>query len=306
MDSSPLVSIGFPVYNGEKFLGRALDSILAQDFNDLEVVIADNASNDNTRLICEDYARRDPRVRYFRNATNIGVNPNHNRVFELSRGKYFAWTAHDVEQLPGMLGRCVREITLAPSNVVLVYPLCALVTHDGLPTGDEQPSIASEDPRPHRRASTVIRQIKYVTQHFGLIAADALRKTRLNGSYASADYVLTVELAMLGMIREIPEALVRRRMDPNTGTTFVLKSQKAWANWLDPKTKNNRFLLSMRERLALEYLRAAWHLPLSLGDKLVCMIVAPAAHYKRTIITTTEPWRLRINRNLHRLKRLLG
>ena len=232
--SSPLVSIGFPVFNGEKSLERALDSILTQDFEDFEVIISDNASTDSTAAICRAYAERDTRVRYLRNETNIGASPNHNRVFELSRGKYFAWMAHDVEQLPGMLSRCVREMNLNSPPVVLAYPRCEQIDEHGQPVGANLPTIASNDPRPHRRLGTVIARIVYVVQHFGLFASDALRKTRLNGSYPAADLVLTAELAMLGEIREIPEVLIRRRMESQDGTRAVSHDKKAWAVWLDP------------------------------------------------------------------------
>ena len=60
------VSIGIPVYNGEKYLARALDSLLAQSFKDFEIVISDNASTDRTAEICRSYQNKDARVRYFR------------------------------------------------------------------------------------------------------------------------------------------------------------------------------------------------------------------------------------------------
>ena len=103
----PLVSIGFPVYNAEGTIGHALDSILSQEFKDFEIIISDNASTDDTRMVCERYAKKDNRIRYYRNEKNIGVSPNHNRAFELARGKYFCWIGDDVVFLPGMLGRCV-------------------------------------------------------------------------------------------------------------------------------------------------------------------------------------------------------
>jgi len=294
--SSPIVSIGFPVYNGEKSVGRALDSILSQGFEDFELIISDNASTDDTGRICQAYAKRDNRIQYFRNETNIGVSPNHNRVFELSQGKYFAWIAHDVEQLPGMLSRCVREMNLASPPVVLAYPQCEQIDENGLPVGGDLPSIASNDPRPHRRLGTVISRIGYVIQHFGLFASEALRKTRLNGSYASSDFVLTAELAMLGEIREIPEVLIRRRVESHGGTRAVLHDKKAWATWLNPKMKDRRFLLRIEERLALEYVRSALALPLRPMDKLACTLAGPYVHYRRRYSGAIGTLRIRLGR----------
>jgi glycosyltransferase involved in cell wall biosynthesis len=72
----PLVSIGLPVYNGERFLGAALESIVSQSWADLEVVVSDNASTDRTPEICSAFASRDPRVHYRRNPHNLGAAPN--------------------------------------------------------------------------------------------------------------------------------------------------------------------------------------------------------------------------------------
>jgi glycosyltransferase involved in cell wall biosynthesis len=62
MNSIPLLSVGMPVYNGERFLSKALDSLLGQTFQDFEIIISDNASNDATERICKAYAERASRI----------------------------------------------------------------------------------------------------------------------------------------------------------------------------------------------------------------------------------------------------
>src|SRR4051812_14299622 len=81
----PKLSIGLPVYNGENFLAQAVDSILAQDFRDFELIISDNASTDRTAEISRRYAESDPRVRYVRLETNQGASRNFTNAFELAR-----------------------------------------------------------------------------------------------------------------------------------------------------------------------------------------------------------------------------
>src|SRR5262245_38039803 len=100
MSSSPRVSIGMPVRNGEPFIADAIDSLLAQTLTDFELIICDNASTDRTQEICGEYAAQDARIRYYRNPTNLGPAQNHNKCFELSRGEYFRWHAHDDMCLP--------------------------------------------------------------------------------------------------------------------------------------------------------------------------------------------------------------
>ena len=84
----PLVSIGLPVFNGEKSLSNALNSLLKQDYANLEIIISDNGSTDRTSQICKDFMQKDSRIKYYRSSENRGSNWNFNRVFELSSGKY--------------------------------------------------------------------------------------------------------------------------------------------------------------------------------------------------------------------------
>jgi glycosyltransferase involved in cell wall biosynthesis len=91
----PKVTLGMPVYNGEKFLRKRLDSLLAQTFTDFELIISDNASTDSTQLICEEYAKKDVRIRYIRQKKNMGVTWNFNFVLQEAKTNYFAWIASD-------------------------------------------------------------------------------------------------------------------------------------------------------------------------------------------------------------------
>ena len=93
--SKPVVSIGMPVYNGERFIREALDSLLAQTFTDFELIISDNASADATESICRNYAEQDSRIRYIRQRENLGAPPNFQFVLNEARGEYFMWAACD-------------------------------------------------------------------------------------------------------------------------------------------------------------------------------------------------------------------
>jgi glycosyltransferase involved in cell wall biosynthesis len=89
MDPAPTVSIGVPIYNGGQKLPRCLDSILAQSFEDFEVIICDNGSTDETREIVEEYVGRDARVRQIRWPVNQGAAWNFNSAFAQARGAFF-------------------------------------------------------------------------------------------------------------------------------------------------------------------------------------------------------------------------
>src|SRR5437879_5289624 len=119
--SPPRVTIGMPVYNGEARLATALDSLLAQDYRDFELIISDNASTDATGSICHDYARADGRIRYYRHPQNMGAAHNFQRVLQLARGQYFMWAAYDDLWDPDFLTRCLAVLETDPS-AVLAYP----------------------------------------------------------------------------------------------------------------------------------------------------------------------------------------
>lgn len=91
----PVVSIGMPVYNGEKYIKEALDSLLTQTFTDFELIISDNCSTDNTREICQTYAIKDSRIKYIRQQENIGVALNFEFVLNMAQAEYFTWAASD-------------------------------------------------------------------------------------------------------------------------------------------------------------------------------------------------------------------
>src|SRR4051812_40201078 len=98
----PYVTIGMPVFNGARFLERAIDTTLSQDFTDFELVISDNASTDATEDICRSYLARDPRIRYERLPQNRGAAWNFGNVLVRAdpSSRYFKWSAADDEHAP--------------------------------------------------------------------------------------------------------------------------------------------------------------------------------------------------------------
>ncbi len=109
-----------PVYNGERFVRRALDALLSQDYEDFELIIADNASTDATREICEKYARIDKRIQYQRSDINHGAEDNFNRVFRMARGTYFMWAAADDLWEPDYVSTLLQDLK-SDSEAVLAF-----------------------------------------------------------------------------------------------------------------------------------------------------------------------------------------
>ena len=118
MDGRPLVSVGIPTYNRASHLVRALESVLAQDYPSLEVILSDNASTDETEQVGRDYAARDPRVKYFRQTINLGLTRNFLEAFQKGHGPYFMWLADDDWLDPGYITACVTALESDPGLVL--------------------------------------------------------------------------------------------------------------------------------------------------------------------------------------------
>ncbi|MBK6388207.1 MAG: glycosyltransferase [Rhodoferax sp.] len=118
----PKVVVGLPVYNGQKYLGVAIESHLSQSFGDFDLVISDNGSTDATPEICADYASRDKRVKYLRSLENRGILWNHRRVFDAieSPNQYFRWAGADDILEPTLLQAMVEVLDARPEVEAVV------------------------------------------------------------------------------------------------------------------------------------------------------------------------------------------
>ncbi|MEY3880547.1 MAG: hypothetical protein RIQ94_1343 [Pseudomonadota bacterium] len=120
----PKISIGMPVYNGDRFIREALDSLLNQTFIDFELIISDNASTDDTGIICFEYAKKDSRIKYIRQDKNLGASANFMFVLNKAVSEYFMWAAADdywsSNWLEVLLGDFTANTSIAFGHVVTI------------------------------------------------------------------------------------------------------------------------------------------------------------------------------------------
>jgi glycosyltransferase involved in cell wall biosynthesis len=210
-----MVSVGMPLYNAERFVRGAVDSILSQTFTDFELIISDNASTDATAAICEAYAAEDPRVRFVRNQRNLGAAQNFNAVFALSSGRYFKWAAADDTCHPTFLERCVEVLGRHP-EVVIAYPRTQVIDDEGGTLEVGRDTLRLDSPDIRDRFADVLSPLRYTNYPFyGLIRRGALQRTRLMVEYLAADRCLLAELSLFGRFEEIGETLFCRRKSRN-------------------------------------------------------------------------------------------
>jgi hypothetical protein len=280
MNSTPLVSVGLFVYNGERFIEDALRSILNQTFTDFELIISDNASTDGTEEIAQAYAKRDDRIRYYRNEKNIGAGWNARRVYELATGKYFRWATADDLLEPDLLRRCV-EILESDPGCVVAYARTKEVDEYGNFIKNYVTPMKADSNDPVVRFRAMLLPLHMCYQIYGVMRMSALHQTPPQGVYVNGDGVLLARMSLLGRFCEIPEHLfVSRRHIGQSSTILPARLTQPrprltkrygtlpCPEWWDP-TKT-RALTFPEFRQLLEYLLSIYRSPLGAGQKLRC------------------------------------
>ncbi len=211
---TPPLSIGLPVFNGEKYLEALLDSVLGQTYSDFNLIISDNASTDRTQEICRSYAAQEPRICYHRNEKNIGATQNWYRVFDLSASEYFAPVAHDDSYDPEYMRKCLEVLAGDPS-VVVCYSKTKVIDENGNFVGNFEVEVDTTSPSPHERLYRVLTTDYLCIQLYGVMRSSALRATRVYAGYYGCDKNTLFELCLLGKMQELPEYLFYHRLYPN-------------------------------------------------------------------------------------------
>jgi glycosyltransferase involved in cell wall biosynthesis len=270
-EDRPRVSIGLPVYNGERFLVEAMEAVLKQTFSDLEFIISDNASTDRTEQICRDYAARDRRVRYYRNETNIGVNPNFRRVFALSSAEYFKWVTHDDLQTLEFLEKSVKVLDADPA-VVLCYSRGVVIDENGTVMKHRSYGLDT-DPNMLRRPQDRLGKILWINWGspalYGVMRSSVLKKTPLLGTTYAADQILLAELALQGRFYELPQDLLFHR-EHAYRSVHVNPSRHSLMAFQDPL--NSKGVIFPAWRVLRDYLASIRRAPIGWRARLECRV----------------------------------
>lgn len=257
-----------PVYNGEKYIAEALDAILAQTYQDFEVIISDNASTDRTQQICQEYVQKDVRISYHRNEKNLGAAPNYNHVFHLAKGEYFKWAACDDQIAPDFLSKCVEVLDQNP-DVVLCQSKTSLIDEKGkhLRNVDYKKVDANfNDPKKRFRNFLIYNLSGNFI--FGLMRVSGMLKTALHGSYTSADLVFLAELALYGRFYVVPEYLFLRRDHSEQSTKGIWHSERARHAWFDTSLEDK--IVLPKWLFLFGCLNAIQRAPLNVYDRTIC------------------------------------
>ena len=269
MPRSPRLSVGLPVYNGERFLNEALDSVLGQTYEDFELIISDNASTDDTEAICQRYAKQDSRIRYFRQPKNIGLSPNHNYVVEQGRGELFKWASYDDLYATTLLERCIDALDKHPRHV-LAHSWTAMIDSDDVVTKPYVYGLSTSSLNAPERFSSMLYD-RGGDDLYGVIRTSVLRQVLPHDSYHNSDRTMVAKLALQGPFYQIPEWLYFRRDHPAQAERACPTTRSRCAN-MDPRRADR--LRNPTVRLYGEYLYAYLdairRAPLSDADRRQC------------------------------------
>ncbi len=211
-ENQPLVSIGLPVYNGERFIRRALDSLAGQNYSNLEIIVSDNGSTDSTPELIRQFARRDSRVRLHFFESNQGPRANFLKTLELAAGKYFMWAADDDWWHPDFVPRLVDELEAHP-QVVIGFCAVERVSDEGALNGVVRFE-GRDDPNtrgPLGLALGLAGRLKYNLFIYGMFRRTMLQAAARNLiQIPAAERWFLIQFALSGRFRCVDRVLYRR------------------------------------------------------------------------------------------------
>ena len=291
----PRVSLGLPVYNGERYLAESLDALRAQTYTDFELIISDNCSTDGTRAIAEDFAARDERIRYVRHDQNRGSSFNHNFVIAEARGEFFKWVSDDDLYAPDLLQRCVDALDARP-EIVLAHAWTAFIDDHGTLTDTPPYPLTTDVPDPAVRFKSLL-YTQGGDDIYGLIRMSVLRGVAPFGSYHMADRPFVAELGLNGPFHNVPAYLYFRRDHPNRASR-VGRYIRRRCSHLDP-ARANRWrhpMVRLLGEYVLGFVTALMRAPLRPADRLRCSweLVGWLLHhvdptYRRRMVDSPDP-----------------
>lgn len=289
---TPPLTIGLPVYNGERYLKSAIVSLLHQTFTDFELIISDNGSTDRTPKIVQALQLRDARIVFHRNSQNIGAAANFNLVARRAAGTFFAWANHDDLWAPTYFERCIATLS-NDDSAVLCYTKSAKISGDGTLVAELRGDLGITDARANKRLRRYHDHFIAIDRRngwsgheieglwmpvYGVIRTEVLKRTDLIGTYISSDTVLLEQLAAYGKFLEIDEALFFKRDHEDRSMRDSLAYDNRW-KWFTGQ--DVKVFLFPRLQILYKRLRAIGNATLPPQDKALCLVEMLAFYVRR-------------------------
>jgi glycosyltransferase involved in cell wall biosynthesis len=225
--ATPRVVTLVPTWQASSFIGKTLDHLAAQTYPNLEILISDDASLDDTARVCEVYASRDPRLRVIRQRHNLGWIGNVNALLREARGDYFVFAAHDDLPAPRYIERCVAALEANP-NAILAFSDIELVHPQGMREEKRYTVLDGVGDRLRRARLMAAQYRSHSIPYRGVFRASAARtigglRRHVAGEFM-ADWTWLVQMSLLGEFVRIPAVLC-------TKVYRQTSLSMNWVNW---------------------------------------------------------------------------
>jgi hypothetical protein len=207
--AEPFVSVGIPTYNRAAKLARAAKSVLAQTHHNLELVISDNASDDDTEAWCRRLCEEDLRVRYLRSPVNRGPTANFNILFEEMHGDYAMALSDDDWLDDDYIAGCLAELRRR-SELVLVCGIAHYI--DGDLAVKEGVEMQLDEDSPARRVLTYLRNVDENGVFYGLMPRSVLRRAAPLRNVVGNDWLLAAAIIAQGKVATIHSTAINREL----------------------------------------------------------------------------------------------
>lgn len=205
----PLVSVCIPTYNRSIKLNRAVAELKICSYKNLEIIISDNASSDNTQNMCLALAKSDNRIKYFRQSENMGPINNYEFARTQATGKYFLWLCDDDGLDFDYIRTCVSELERDPS-LLIVSGLGAYHGGDKKPTHYDK-VVQPNSINPLRRSIQFLWSVEDSSIFYGVYRLDSVKSCKFPNMFGG-DWALVAEVLLRGKTKMIPQILSYRQI----------------------------------------------------------------------------------------------
>jgi glycosyltransferase involved in cell wall biosynthesis len=218
------VTIGMPVFNGEKFLKSSIDSLLSQTYQNFELIISDNNSTDLTESICREYKKQDSRIKYYRQKENIGPTANFRFVLEQSESEYFMWAAVDDKWKSTFLEKNMN-ILLNNNNIVGSVSQIQIYTDDKLNSNNRDTDFSNLKKKLIAKFRTrgtydmigkyenkvriLLKKSSYPSI-YSVFRTSVLKKSYINNQFVGVDAAILLNILKYGDLKSLVETLMYR------------------------------------------------------------------------------------------------
>lgn len=250
-NTGTLVSIGLPVRNAGDRVGDVVRSVLAQDHADVELLITDNASTDNTEEVCRELARSDSRIAYHRQPQNIGLLNNFVFAINAAKGTYYRWIGDDDELEPVFVSRCLERFEADP-RLLMVTTGILYTGPDGAKDTAEYHGSGLDSDDPVTRLAEMLRMLNQsylmIDPLYALMRREPVAAIPRRNMLRE-DEVFATKLALAGPWGHVPEVLAHRNWKHESASVIGARLGVPSWQW--------RFATTLQVREMLRWVRDA-------------------------------------------------